>query len=122
MITHTQYMQGHGMDNHRKYYAQFVNQAVKNKVIQTIGLAKLLASKDEHLNDIPLHIWDKMGGFVFRVIGGEQRAVIQPRSVEDILPVDYQLLKEANEGISSATMVCIYKEAARQIIESEGNL
>jgi hypothetical protein len=39
--------------------------------------------------------------------------IMRPTNIE---PVDYQLIKEAGEGVSASTMVCIYKEAARQII------
>lgn len=106
-----------GKVTHRQYYGQFVNEATKKRVIESIGIDKLLNSKDEHLNDIPLKKWDLLGGFIWKVRGGEEIAVMQPHSSEDILPIDYKLLKEAGEGVSSSTMVCIYKEAGKQIIE-----
>jgi hypothetical protein len=117
IITRSEYIKGGGTKNHRQYYAQFVNEAVKAKVVKEIGLATILSSKDEHLNDIPLKKWDKLGGFVWQVIRGEERAITQPRTPSDVLPVSYELLKEAGEGVSSSTMVCIYKEAARQLKE-----
>ncbi len=101
------------MDNkvsHREYYGQFVNDGTKNAVINAIGMDWLLASKDEHLNNIPLKLWDELSGFIFR--GSE--LVSKPYT---IAPIDINKLKEANEGVSPAVCVCIYKESARQIIE-----
>lgn len=98
----------------RDYYAQFVNEDIKARIMATIGLSLLLASKDEHLNDISMQKWDKMAGFAFR--GSEM--VSSPKVPSDIWPVDYELVKEAGDGISAAFMVCVYKEAARQIIEA----
>ena len=113
MYTRNQYM-NHEI-SHREYYAQFVNEQVKNLVIRFIGKERLLKSKDEHLNDIPLKDWDLLGGFVFR--GSEM--VMKPTTIE---PIDYKLIKEAGDGVSSATLVCIYKEAARQLIEKFKNI
>jgi hypothetical protein len=114
MITHEQYMKRNdsGFGSHRAYYSQFVNEQVKNEVLRFIGKEALLTSTDEHLNDIPLRKWDALGGFAFK--GSEM--IRRPTSIE---PVDINLLREAGEGVSAATMVCIYKEAARQIIEGK---
>lgn len=101
--------------SHREYYSQFVNDDVKSHVIKHIGLSKLLSSKDKHLNDIPLREWDSLGGFAFR----RNDIILRPRSIDDIKPIDYELLKEAGEGLSPATSTCIYKEAAKEIIEEE---
>lgn len=98
---------------HRQYWGQFVNELVKDKVKNSIGVNTLLESTDEHLNDIPIAKWDKLGGFVWR----GQVAIQKPQTSLDILPIDAKLLRETGEGVSSAGLVCIYKEAARQIIE-----
>lgn len=104
--------------SHREYYSQFVNEDVKARVCAVIGLDALLKSKDEHLNDIPMKKWDSMAGFVWRIIGGQEVAVQKPRTNLDILPVDARLLVDgAEDSISCATLVCIYKEAGKQIIE-----
>lgn len=120
MITRQDYMKD-SSKLHRQYYAQFVNDKVKQRVLDTFGLETLKKSyaKDEHFNTnlTPLKKWDLLGGWSWGVIRGEQIAIIQPRSTTDILPVEYSLLKEAGEGLSNSTMVCIYKEAGRQIIE-----
>ena len=114
MYTRQQYI--HDECTHEQYYAQFVNDEVKNRVIKAFTLKKLLNSKDEHLNDLSMKVWGLLGGFVWQVVGGQEVAVIKPTRSSDILPVDYELLKEAGEGISCSTMVCIYKEAGKQII------
>jgi len=96
--------------SHRQYNAQFVNDKVKEKVLQYIGLKALLKSKDEHLNDIPMRKWDALGGFAFSLGTMTSR----PASIQ---PIDYKLLKDMGDGVSPASLVCIYKEAGRQLIE-----
>lgn len=112
-------------NRHRKYYGQFVNEDVKAVVLHyfTKEVLEESLSKDEHFNDdlTPMKKWDKMTGFVWQVKNGEQIAVVQPRTSIDMLPIDYKLLKEAGEGYSNSTGVCIYKEAARQILETKGS-
>lgn len=119
MFTRQDYLAG--KVSHRNYYGQFVNEEVKNKVLQVFDKDILTCSykNDEYFNDslTPMKQWDKMGGFVYRIIRGEQIAVIHPTSIQDIKPVNYTLLKQTGEGASNSTMVCIYKEAARQIVE-----
>lgn len=111
IITRKQYMDS-SEDLHRPYFAQFVDKTIKSEVLQFIGKDRLLKSKDKHLNDIPLHLWDSLTGFVFR---GSQM-VQQPHSIRKEL---LDKLKTANEGVSCAGLVCIYKEAAKQIIEGK---
>lgn len=106
-----------GLVSHREYYGQFVNEDVKARVAAVIGLDSLLRSKDEYLNDIPMRKWDSLGGFSWTIRGGEEVATTRPHNSADIEPVIYADLKEAGDGISCAGMVCIYKEAARQMIE-----
>lgn len=79
----------------RRYYAQFVCDQHKGIIAGRIGLDRLLASTDKHLNDIPLHLWDNLPGIV-----------------------SSSKLKEAGDYLTLAGKVCIYKEAARQMIES----
>ena len=81
---------------HREYYAQFVTEDTKRAVLYVIGKDKLLSSKDEHLNDIGLKTWDSIGVFG---VGAK--------------------LKECGDYLTLAGAVCINKEAARQIIESD---
>lgn len=83
---------------HRAYYAQFVTPAMSAALEP--HLAALLASKDEHLNDVyTLAWWDRIS----RVAGTAQtRAAMKARG-------DYPTL---------AGHVCIVKEAARQLIDA----
>lgn len=78
---------------HSEYYAQFVTESTKRVLMRTIPLASLLASNDPNLNDIPLIRWDN-------------------------LPTPIGSMKAWGDSVSLAGKVCIYKEAARQIIES----
>ena len=89
------YMQG--KITHRQYYSQFVNDNVKQMIIDKIGKDKLLNSEDEYFNDIPLYLWDNIG---------------LPCGIND-------LLKQAGDFYTLAGQVCILKEAGRQIKESE---
>ena len=82
--------------SHREYHAQFVSESVKNRVVCHIGMDKLLASTDEHLNDIPLNLWDKLD------------------------PVGSKATWDAaGDYATMAGHTCIYKEAARQVIEQQ---
>jgi hypothetical protein len=87
----------------RTYYAQFVTEEIKDSVRSTFGKEKLTQAIaiDEHLNNIPLREWDHVG-FYFKY------SVILRKK-----------LKDAGDWFSDAGMVCILKEAARQIIEGE---
>ena len=48
-----------GQVDHQKYYGQMVTQSIIQSVVSSIGVDKILDSKDEHFNDIPLSKWDK---------------------------------------------------------------
>jgi len=95
LYTRKQYMEDYSGDNSEpfhRYYAQFATPEVIEYVVRAIGADKILASTDEHLNDIPLRRWD----------------ALTP-------PINWQLLREANgnAGVSLSDKVCIAKEAAR---------
>ena len=93
---------------HRAYYAQFVNAHVRGLVAGRIGLPTLLASKDPHLNDIPLARWDAF--WTYRTASGGY-GITPPGFVAD-------MIRATGEGASASTAVCILKEAARQVIEA----
>lgn len=86
-----------GKCTHREYYSQFVNQIVRDKVAQKFSKS-LKESNDPHFNDIPLQRWD----YVFALV---------PPFIKDAM-------KEAGDYPTAAGLVCIAKEAARQIKES----
>ena len=81
---------------HREFFGQFVTQQMMNLVVGRIGGDKLLASTDEHLNDIPLRRWDALSGTV--------RMFITSKQITDA----------GLHGFSLSDCVCTAKEAARQ--------
>jgi len=102
MFTRSEYMHSDLSDRsvarglHRRYYAQFVNDRTITYVIQSIGGNRLLASTDEHLNDIPLKEWDRLS------------TTGMPLAAKFTDAGDYATL---------AGLVCVAKEAARQWLE-----
>lgn len=94
MFTRKQYM-NHEC-SHREYYAQFVTEGTRQVVLQSIGRERLEGSTDPHLNDIPLRRWDHTP-----------------------LWLPQGSMKERGDWLSPAGKVCILKEAARQILETE---
>ena len=93
MFTRKQYMDKEV--THRQYYGQFVTDATKQRVLRCIGETRLMASTDEHLNDIPLEKWDSLGPAGSRDNWNATRG----------------------DWPSLAGAVCIHKEAAHQLIE-----
>ena len=79
---------------HEVYYSQLVTQRMKDHILRAIpqGLAK---STDPAFNDIPLSTWDRLG-MVY--------------SLRDEF-------KALGDFKTSAGMVCVLKEAARQVKE-----
>jgi hypothetical protein len=87
---------------HSEYYAQFVNKSVKERVESRIGKAAILTSTNEHFNDIPLAKWDNI------------------YSMHSLHFEMANKLKEVGDYPTLAGLVCITKEAARQI-KAENN-
>ena len=97
--------------NHREYYSQFVTEGTKQTVLQVIGLNKILKSKDRHLNDIPLNLWDNCAGFVHsKGCGGITQVSLVSASLDT-------KMREQGDYPTLAGLVCICKEAAKQIQE-----
>jgi hypothetical protein len=94
MFSREQYLSGECAN--ADYYAQFVTEAARQIVLNTIGRERILKSTNKYLNDIPLHLWDRLS---FPVKG----------------------LKEAGDYLTLAGKVCIAKEIARQYKESQSN-
>lgn len=78
---------------YQKYYGQLVTESTKRAVKAAIGMERLLASTDPHLNDIPLKRWD------------------------DLYLPSIPSMKPLGDYLTPAGRVCIAKEAARQLIE-----
>lgn len=89
-----------GADLHHAYFSQYVNKWHIETVLQRIGADKLLASRDFHLNDIPLKMWDDL----------PMTAHIATKA------------KEFGDNTSLSTKVCVYKTAARIWLEENGGL
>jgi len=81
---------------HREFYTQFVNDSTKRDVLNRISIVRLKETECEHLNDIPLTEWDSIG-----------LSLSLAASFESV-----------GDHWSLAGLVCIGKEAARQLIES----
>ena len=79
---------------HEEYYGQLVTQGMRDHIVRAIPQA-LAKSTDPHLNDIPLSTWDRLG------------MVYGLRSE----------FEELGDFRSKAGIVCVLKEAARQVKE-----
>ena len=94
MWTRKQYMDGEC--SHRTYYAQFVTAGIRDSVRRWFTVERLARTSDQQwFNSIPLIEWDRLSSVV-------------PRT---------QLMRDAGEGYSLATAVCILKEAGRLLVE-----
>jgi hypothetical protein len=86
-----------GKTTFSEYYAQFITpelvEAVKNK----IGIDKVKASKDPHLNDIPLTKWDS----IFLDYNLKKEIALK--------------MQEAGTFFSISGAVCTAKECARTL-------
>ena len=92
--TRKQYMEN--VCTHDQYYSQFVSKTMTRHVIATIGKQRILNSKDENFNDIPLIEWDNLSFYV----NGEK-------------------MRWAGESPSLCAKVCIAKQAAKHIKNSK---
>ena len=95
-----------GTVDHQTYYGQFAFASVLWLIRTHIGEEHILASQDEHFNDIPLLKWDALAS------GVPSRLV----SLSNMFTQD-----EANAvpSVSLSDQVCILKAAAR-IVKDRG--
>lgn len=107
MLTREQYLSQYSgkteaerMALFRQYYAQYVKPGTRSFVVSCIGAERIRASTDPHMNDIPLHLWDRLDGYI-RPIGARIHKEINGTSVWSL-----------------SDTVCVAKEAARQFKES----
>lgn len=86
---------------HRQYYSQFVTDSIKQTVLRAFSIDKLVSSykEDDHLNSIPLQSWDMI-------------------AYKPLLKIP---MKSCGDYLTKAGAVCIFKEAAYQIIEEHDN-
>lgn len=92
MKTRQMYLKGEC--THREYYSQFVTKSIIEIVRNRIGLDAIKKSTDEHMNDIPLKLWDSI-----------------------VHAIDCNF-KDAGDCRTIGGCVCVLKEAAQQIKES----
>lgn len=85
---------------HRAYHGQYVTEDIKDLVLKTYSVETLRSAfrYDKHFNSIELVNWDMMG------ISLNYNHTLKMK------------LKENGDFITMAGIVCILKEAARQII------
>jgi hypothetical protein len=98
-ISRTEYMEN-SSELHHAYWSQFVTPATMHFVESRIGLAKLLKSNDEHLNDVVK--WQN---------GGRNW-------LWDQSPMNTPLARELGECASASSHTCVGKAAARILLEN----
>ena len=98
MFTHKDYVIERKC-THQQYYAQFVTEEIKMIVVLNFGLDTLKEAyqEDRTFNTIPLHRWDSLGIFLN-------------------VPIMHDKFKQHQDFISQASIVCVLKEAARQVV------
>lgn len=115
ILTRADYMAA--LVTHSEYYAQFVTEATRRHVTQRFSADELTEAltKDKHLNSIALQHWDRL---TWHPVDPTQRwsAGFNDRFYSSI-PYDEQVVKRVGEISSRAVLVCIAKEAARQIVD-----
>lgn len=135
IFTRAQYLQARqGIDDprladraaataHRRYYAQFVTEDTCSYVEAHLGRTRLAAAlrQDQHLNSIALSRWDALCSnhtdsgrhgqlHVFLPYDRTALALAEGRDPRD---------PAGPKFVSQGDLVCIAKEAARQIVEAD---
>jgi len=113
MKTRQQYFNGE--ISFSDYYLQFATDEMRKKVIDKIGIERIKKAIkiDENLNNIPLKEWDMLSGHYWKHNQYNHWMV-------GTITASYecsQLIKKANESLSSATMCCIYKAIAGDLVK-----
>lgn len=95
--TRKDYMSGEV--SHGEYYAQFITKEVKRLVKSRIKSKRIMQSKNDFFNDIPLVEWDALSPSIRQYVG-------------------YALgVANGTGGVSLSDCVCVAKAAARMIKE-----
>jgi hypothetical protein len=81
---------------HEEYYGQLVTQGIKDHLTRAIPQS-IAKSKDPSFNDIPLDTWDRIGAY----------------------SVPNTEFKKLGDFRTAMGVVCVLKEAARQIREEK---
>lgn len=130
LITRQQYMRTPRVEMprmHRDYYAQFVIDDTRAHIMRHFSVDELRRAleRDEHLNSIPLDVWDGITWtpaegprFSRRTARGNAGGRFYAR-----LPFNRSLSEPTGEGPATrAFLVCVAKEAARQLVEAENDV
>ncbi|HEU5223108.1 MAG TPA: hypothetical protein VFU07_05430 [Candidatus Lumbricidophila sp.] len=108
-------------DEHRAFFAQFVTEATRDHVKSWISTSELEEAllDDPNLNSISLNRWDALswrltnGSFTSRATAAGN----QSGPFYATIPFDRKAVLLADEAVTRTTLVCIAKEAARQLVE-----
>lgn len=116
-ITRKEYLASKRPNIHREYHSQFVTDETVRHIRNYFTADQLAEALEEdvHLNSIKLEVWDKI---VSRPTDKPNRPGVRTSGFITVLPVDREAINTAGESVTMATLVCIAKEAARQIVES----
>jgi hypothetical protein len=76
---------------HLEYYQQFFNQGFIARVVDRIGVDRIMKSNDPNFNDIPLAYWDQIS---------------PPLGT-------FEKMREAGDYLTLSGKVCISKQAAK---------
>lgn len=93
IITHHEYMTTNACD-HDGFYAQFINRELVEYVTRNVGHNRIINSKDDAFNDIPLPLWDRLA---------------------DNLCYFNALGRACNGGTALSQRVCLLKAVAKHI-------
>lgn len=86
--------------SHSQYYGQFVSRDIKNLVAKHIGLDRILSSKDQDFNDIPLEEWESLN-------------LLFPSNASEVM------MRETMHVYQPSFFIRVSKEAARQMLKKE---
>lgn len=102
MKTRQQYLKNEC--THSEYYGDFINPAVISIVNSWFTKSELTTALNvgKHLNSIPLHVWDSIGRTLCNMPLGL-----------------FAMCKEKGDTLTQSGLVCIAKEAARQIVNAD---
>ena len=108
---------------HADYYAQFVTEETRSVIERTFGKETLAAAlrQDRHLNSIDMRSWDAVSWYPINADDSYRRADLRSDSgrFRAGIPFDRAATEAAGETITRAVLVCIAKEAARQVVEGK---
>lgn len=115
MFTRKDYLAG--VVSHREYYAQFVTDATLDRLRRHFCVAEIARAyrEDEHLNTIPMKTWDLLSWYSMN--GGAWK-LNSSGPFRVTLPFNREAVSDAGDTVTRAFLVCVAKEAARQLVSA----